>query len=135
MRKTRAEPRHKASVFAQKAARFAHAAATNAREEDWDPAVANAVNAVINLADALSVHYMGVRSASDSRFDALNLLASSDLPTEIKTPLRRHLEALLSVKGIAQYEGRLLGRVDAEKALSHMERAFQAAKSVQLGNG
>jgi HEPN domain-containing protein len=101
--KTRAEPRHKAAIFWQKADRFSNAAAMNAENEDWDPAVANAVNSVINLTDAVCVHYVGLRSAGDS---------------------------LLDMKGIAQYEGRLLDKNDADKALKAMGRAFEAVKPI-----
>ncbi len=133
--KTRSEPRHRATIYWQKSLRFAHAALTNSTQGDWDPAVANAVNAVINLTDALCVHYMGTRSASESHFDVLNLLASApDMAPDLRTALARHLESLLNVKGIAQYEGRLLGKVDAERALKHMDRAFQAAQAVATSN-
>lgn len=134
--KKRPEPRHKAVIYWQKAQRFAHAAQTNASQGDWDPAVANAVNATINLTDALCVHYMGARSASDSHFDVLGLLATvPDMPLALRTALTRHLEALLDVKGVAQYEGRLLSSQDAQRALQHMDRAFHAAAEIAKGEG
>lgn len=129
--KTRSEPRQKARIYWQKARRFAHAAATNALQADWDPAVANAANAVINLADALCVHYGGSRSASGSHFDVLNVLAAApDIAPMLRTLLSQHLEGLLNFKALAQYEGRLLEKTDADKALKHMERAFKAADEV-----
>lgn len=93
----------------------------------WDPAVANATNAVINLVDAVCVHYRGLRSAGASHHDALHVLSGvSELDPQTTTSLRKHLTGLLSVKSVAQYEGRLLDAPDAERALAHMDRAFGA---------
>lgn len=128
--KTRAEPRHKATIFWQKARRFADAAAANAAQAYWDPAVANAVNAAINLCDALCIHYAGLRSASQSHRDAMQVLDATEMSPSVRTTLRRHLESLLNLKGVAQYEGRLLDERDAAKALKHMDRAFDAASAV-----
>lgn len=133
--KTRAEDRSKAAIYWRKALRFAHAARTNAEQEDWDPAVANAVHAAINMTDAVVIHYVGLRSAGDSHFDALNLLPTTDMPADARTALARHLDALLSVKTLAQYEGRLLTQKDASNALKHMERAFEATAPVAKSSG
>lgn len=134
--KTRAEPRHNALTFWKKGQRFAHSATANAAAGDWDPAVANAVNAVINISDAICVHYMGVRSAGDSHHDAVNLLgAATDMSPEVRAALTRQLEALLNMKTIAQYEGRLLAEKDAEKALKAMTRAFEAVRPLAMNQG
>lgn len=133
--RTKAEPRSNAKVYWLKAMRFAHAARTNAGEGDWDPAVANAIQAVINCVDAVFVHYRGVRSSSGSHRDALNVLdGCAELGSAARNGLRKHLGALLSQKTFAQYEGRLLDREEAEAALAHLERAIASVKRVAQAN-
>lgn len=133
---TKAEPRANARLYWDKAMRFAHAAQTNTREGDWDPAVANAVNAIINIVDALCVSYRGLRSASGSHQDALNLLdACTEMDGPVRNSLRKHLGAVLSQKTFAQYDSRLMEEPDAAAAISHMERAITAAKPVARGHG
>lgn len=125
------EDRAKAGVYFRKAQRFSVAATANASERHWDPAVANAINSVINLVDALCVHYRGHRNSGDTHHDALPLLRSVDeIEPGARSQLERHLGALLSTKTLAQYEGRLLTAADADSALSHMERAFRAAREL-----
>lgn len=123
--RTRPEPRSNAGSYWKKSMRFAAAARTNAADGNWDPAVANAINAVINSVDALCVHYQGVRSASGSHQEALQLLdACQELAPSVREGLRRHLVALLSQKTFAQYDSRLMEEGDAEAALRHMDRAL-----------
>lgn len=134
--RTKPEPPANAKVYWQKANRFAHAAEANAKEENWDPAVANAINAVINAVDALCVHYRGLRSASGSHRDALQILDSCiELDSKDREVLRRHLSALLGQKTFAQYDGRLMDAQDAEAALSHMDRALAAAIPIARARG
>lgn len=116
-------------MYWQKAGRFADSARAAEGAGNWDPAAANAVNAVINLVDALCVHYRGQRSASDRHADAMGLLAGlGEVEAPVRSLLGRHLAALLSVKNLAQYEGRLVDASEARSALAHMERAFEAAR-------
>lgn len=125
------EPRERAVVYWRKAGRFARAARRNGAEGDWDPAVANAINAVINLADALCVHYRGERSAGEAHHEAIAVLGSvAELDPETRRALEDHLGALLDRKGLAQYEGRLLEKGDAEAAVRHLERAAKPARAL-----
>lgn len=134
--RTKPEAPANARVYWKKSSRFAHAAEANAREEDWDLAVANAINAVINAVDALCVHYRGLRSASGSHQDALQILDScTELDATIRETLRKHLSALLGQKTFAQYDGRLLANLDAEVAIGHMERALAAATRIAQAHG
>lgn len=89
------------------------------------------MNAVINLVDAVCVHYRGQRSATDRHADAMGILSGlSEVEPPVRSLLGRHLAALLSVKNLAQYEGRLVDASEARSAISHMERAFEAARKL-----
>lgn len=116
----------------KKALRFARAAHANHEAELWDPAIANATNALVNLVDALCVHYLGFRSASESHGDALNHFALvAEIDPDVRRRIAQHLERLLAVKNIAQYEGsRPLEGPDSKDALSHMERALELAQPI-----
>jgi hypothetical protein len=91
---------------------------------------------VINLVDAVCVHYIGTRSASEAHHDALEVLhGATGVDARVRDALGRHLGALLDVKSLAQYEGRLLEASDAQAAARHMDRAFQAAAPVAEAAG
>lgn len=129
--RVKSEDRSRAIVYFTKCERFADAARQNAHAQNWDPAAANAVNAIINLVDALCVHYQGQRNAGGSHHDALGLLRGlAELDAKTRAALDKHLGALLSVKSLAQYEGRLMGRMDTDDAISHMERALRAVREL-----
>lgn len=133
---TKTEPAARAGTYWQKAVRFADAARSCAEQQNWDPATANAINAIINLVDAACVHYMGQRSASGHHEDAVALLGqAADMDAEPRRRLGSHLQSALTKKNLAQYEGRLCTHGDARDALRHMERAFEAMRAVSEANG
>lgn len=132
----RPEPRSRAKMYWQKSQRFARAARSNAESGEWDPAVANAVNAVINLVDAVCVHYLGARAAGEAHNEAIAVLSqASEADADLRLSLGKHLSALLGVKSLAQYEGRLLEKHDAKRALAHMERSLRAAEELAERHG
>lgn len=93
--------------------------------------MSNAINSVINLVDAVCVHASGTRSASTNHGDAVRLLGGIEsLDTAIREALGERLAALLSAKNLAQSEGALIEKQEAEGALKEMDRAFAAAKPV-----
>jgi hypothetical protein len=131
--KTSKEAPHKAKVYWQKSQRYAKDA-QNATEPD--PIVSLAVNAVINLVDALCVQYGGERSAGDNHNDATRLLARLDaLDPKLREAIGKRLASLLSMKSLAQYEGELLTAKDAKDALLDMERAIAAVAEIAKKNG
>lgn len=127
----RTETRSKAPVYWRKAHRFARAAHQNAEAQEWDPALSNAIHALINAADAFCVHYRGERSAGDAHEDALDLLAGLDeLDAAARQGLGRHLGALLSRKNLAQYEGRLVEGREVQDALKHLDRGLDPVRGI-----
>lgn len=123
----KAEPPANARLYWNKATRFARSAQRNAEAEDWDPAVSSAIHALINVVDAVCVHYQGERNASDNHDEALAILGNvTELDPRIRESLRRHLGAVLAKKGAAEYESRLLERGEAEACLAHLRRAIQS---------
>lgn len=134
--KTAKEGPHKARVYWQKAQRYARAARANRDAGEHDPAMSNAVNAVINVVDALCVLHAGERSAGESHHDAVRLLNSlKGLDAKVRDGVGRRLSALLSVKGLAQYEGELVSERQADDALKDMDRALAAVADIARENG
>ncbi|MHB8585189.1 MAG: hypothetical protein ACYDDF_05055 [Thermoplasmatota archaeon] len=132
MRTTKEGP-HKAKIFWQKSQRFA-TAARSATEPD--PIVSLAINAIINLADALCVQHAGERSAGDNHHDALKILARLEtLDAKTRDAVGKRLAALLSMKSLAQYEGELLTTKHAKDAIQDMDRAFSAVTDIAKQNG
>lgn len=133
--KRRVEARGKAALYWAKGRRFARAAHMSHEERQWDPAVSMSVNAVINLVDAVCVHFSGARSASDAHDDALDVLEEAgDLDERVREALVRHLSFLLRIKYGAQYDGRLMTAHEADAALTHMDRAYAATEALAKGN-
>ena len=80
------------------------------------------------MADALATFYLAQRSASQDHAGTVELLGSIDVDPRELDRNKRHLSALLEVKGIAEYEERLLEESDARRTLEHCRRFRQWAK-------
>ncbi|MHB8604897.1 MAG: HEPN domain-containing protein [Thermoplasmatota archaeon] len=134
--KTRDESHSKAKTYWEKAQRFARAAREARDSANYDPALSSAINAVVNVVDAICVHYLGKRSASTNHEDALQVLQSIEpLDSSIKEQLRKRLGSLLSKKALAQYEAALVTRKEAEDGITDMDRAFTSVASFAKAQG
>lgn len=134
--KTAKEGPHKARTHWQKAQRYARAARANLESGEYDPAVSNAITAIINTVDAVCVLHSGIRSAGESHHESVRLLLSlKDVDPRVRDTLGTRLGALLSVKSLAQYEGELVSRGDAEAAIQNMDRALAAMTGVAKKHG
>ncbi len=80
------------------------------------------------MADALTVFYLGQRSASQDHREVLRLLDSVRLERGELNRNKRHLSNLLAAKNAAEYEDRLLSESDAINALEHCRRFCQWAR-------
>ncbi len=120
--RVRTVPRSKATNFARKSDQFLRSAEAAVERGDWDAAVSSAVHAGIAMADALTVFYLGRRSASQGHAGSLRLLESVSLQPQEIARNGRHLSSLLAAKTRAEYEGRLRSRSDPEEALEHARR-------------
>ncbi len=115
----------------EKAQRFRAQAEQNADQAGWDGAVSNAILSGIHIVDAVCLHYLRRRNASENHRDALRLLAQAkDLAADARDGLNRHVGALLSMKGFVQYSDSVATPNDAREALQHLDRAFRVARPV-----
>lgn len=114
--------------FLRKSDEFYRSAENALERGDWNAAVSHAVHASISMADALATFYLAQRSASQDHAGTVELLGSIDVDPRELDRNKRHLSALLEVKGIAEYEERLLEESDARRTLEHCRRFRQWAK-------
>lgn len=112
----------------RKSDEFLRSAESAMERGDWDSTVSNAAHACISTTDALTVFYLGQRSASQDHQEGLRLLASIDVGRGELDRNKRHVSALLEVKNRAEYEERLIVESDARSALEHCRRFRQWAK-------
>lgn len=86
------------------------------------PACGDAVHSVIAAGDALTIFFLGRRSAAQSHIDSIHLLkqvapADEDLGNQIT-----HYQRILGLKDSAEYGGGNVDRNDAESAVRGAER-------------
>lgn len=74
------------------------------------------------MADALSVFYLGKRSTAQEHEESVSLLFQTSIDRGEVDRAASHLGDLLKVKNLAEYEERLLGERDSERALKHLGR-------------
>lgn len=132
--KTRAEARHKARIYYQKALRYSSAARDNHDAGLHDPAMSNAIHAVINLVDAICIQVSGLRSSSGDHGDAVRLLAKSKVDPKVREAVGKRLISLLSVKHLAEHEGTLITPAQSAAAIKDLERALIAISSFARNN-
>ncbi len=96
----------------------------------WNAAVMNAVHCGINACDAVTVFTIGLRHAGDRHEDAIALLQSLNLDTEVLSSKTRQLSRLLGVKNAAEYEERLMTGRDAQEAATSAERLLHWAEEL-----
>lgn len=95
-----------AKRFLAKGEEFLQGAQASLREGRATSAGLLSIHAAISAGDALTAHFLGVRSRSQRHQDVLALL--SQLPLENKEGLARQVRRLLDDKNVVEYEGKLL---------------------------
>lgn len=118
----RSLPKTKYTNFVRKSEQFLRSSESAAERGDWDAAVSHAVHAGISMADALTVFYLGQRSASQDHGNILRLLDSIRLERGELDRNKRHLSKMLALKNRAEYEDRMLRESDAIHALEDCRR-------------
>ena len=92
-------------------------------KEDWNASAINAIHCAISAGDAICVHFLGKRHAGESHNDAVKLLNSLDTVCGDIKPNANRFMRLLKMKNMAEYEERLIYKIEAEKMLRNA-RAF-----------
>ncbi len=125
-RETVVVPKDEARAYLSKAEEFQRAAARSLAAGDPSAAGVLAIHAGISAVDAITIHFLGLRSAGQRDADAIALVAQTAHPR--KADLQRQLNELISGKKSVEYEGRRISTGDSEKMAKLSARIVDAAK-------
>lgn len=125
-RESEAVPKAEAAHYLAKAEEFQRGARRLLDSGERNAAGVLAVHAGITAADAMTIHFLGLRSAGQRHLDVLALLGQTTHPR--KAAVQRQLNELLDEKKSVEYEGRLISVGDAEKMVLLSSRIVEAAK-------
>jgi len=105
-----------------------HAAQNSFSNQEWNAATINAIHSCIAACDVMCVYFLGKRHAGENHDEVVNLFMTiKGGNEEIKTNANRILRTL-RIKNMAEYEERLVYRLEAEKVLKDCERFFEFVK-------
>lgn len=125
-RQTEAVPKAEAGRYLAKAEEFQRGARRLLEAGDRNAAGVLAIHAGITAADAITIHFLGLRSAGQRHLDVLALVAQTSHPR--KAAVQRQMNELLGEKKSVEYEGRLISVGDAEKMVLLSARIVEAAR-------
>lgn len=115
--------------FMKKAEECRRAAKESLSRGDWNAATVCAVQACISAGDALCTFSLGKRHAGERHVDLASLLLTIRPDDERYKKNALRLSRVLGIKGMAEYEERLVFRSEAEKALKDCERFMAFVES------
>jgi len=88
---------------------------------EWNASAINSIHAVIAMADAMCVYFLGRRHSGEDHNDAAGLFKSIKSDEETAVNANRIIR-VLRMKNMAEYEERLVSRSEADKILKDTER-------------
>jgi uncharacterized protein (UPF0332 family) len=106
-----------------------HAAKNSFEALEWNAATISAIHAVIAASDAMCIYFLGKRNAGESHNEAAGLFKTIKADDEGINTNANRIARILSIKGMAEYEERLIFRTEAEKILKDCERFLGYVKT------
>lgn len=109
-------------AYLKAALQYLESAQDNFARKRFIPACGDAVHSVIAASDALTIYFLGRRSAGQSHLDAIHLLkqvAPGDGELSHQTT---RFQRVLGLKDAAEYSGGKVDEKDAESAVRDAER-------------
>lgn len=125
--KTRDVPKAQCSNYLKRAEECLNASRTACEREDWNSSAINSIHAVISLADAMCVYFLGKRHSGENHNEAAKLFKSVKDDDDTATNTNR-ISRVLGMKNMAEYEERLVTRSEAQKMLQDAERLAEFVK-------
>ena len=119
--KTRDVPKAQYSNYLQRADECLTSARAACERKEWNASAINSIHAVISLADAMCVYFLGKRSASEDHNDSVKLFRSVKADDDTVMNANR-ISRVLRMKNMAEYEERLVTQSEADKILQDAER-------------
>ena len=125
--KTRDVPKAQYSNYLKRAEECLTAAQLTYEREEWNSSAINSIHAVISLADAMCVYFLGKRNSSENHNDVAGLFKSIKDDEDTNANANRIIR-VLRMKNMAEYEERLVSRSEADKILKDAERLAEFVK-------
>jgi HEPN domain-containing protein len=126
--RTRPATKEQAARYLSKAREFLRNGQRALAEGDESAAGLLAIHAGISACDALTAHFLGVRSAGQRHHEVLELLAKA--PIARKEALIKQLRRLLDEKNVVAYDDSKVSAGDAKELLEAAKRILDAAKDL-----
>lgn len=132
-RRTRTEKAGKEAAprFLQKAKEFLEEAKDAQARGRPNAAGVLAIHSGISACDALTAHFLGVRSASDRHHDVLGLI--EDLPLSNKSAISRQLRRLLDAKSSVEYDDQIMITGEEDDMLDAADRIVTSVRRALNG--
>lgn len=121
--KTRQEDKSAAKDFLKKAEDNHVQMLAALTTKNYNAAGTLAVQCAISSADAICVHYKGIRSISDDHFDVCDLVISVPIPDAKEKAVL--LKRVIGKKNLIQYERRNIYQSEAEDLVKATVRFYQ----------
>lgn len=121
--RTRPISKGKYAVYLRKAQEFLTSMNSAVQAGHWNAAGLNAAHTAIACADALLVFYAGLRSASESHSEVLELLRLYVKDENISSKITS-LGKILSAKHLAAYEDREILPAESQEIVKLAQRLF-----------
>ncbi len=122
--KTRDVPKSQYANYLKRAQECLIAAQLTCEREEWNSSAINSIHAVISLADAMCVYFLGKRHSGENHNDAAGLFKSIKDDEDTSANANRIIR-VLRMKNMAEYEERLVSRAEADKILKDAQRLFE----------
>lgn len=119
-----------AKAHLSKAQQFLLAAEVSLDGRLWDPAASNAILAGINAKDAMCLHLTGRTGKADNHQEAVRELKHAG---PVAAQNANHLQRLLSLKALAQYQSRSVSAAKAAKAVHWATEMVDSAAVIITG--
>lgn len=116
------------SNYFKKAEECYHASKNSFSLQEWNAAAINAIHACISACDAICIYYLGKRHSGESHNEAVSLFKTIKADDEEINTNAGRISRILSIKNLAEYEGRLVSKNEAEKLLKDCERFIEYIK-------
>jgi len=105
-----------------------HAAGSSFDAQELNAATINAIHSCIAACDAMCIYFLGKRNSGENHNEAVGLFKTIKADDEEISINSKRIARILSIKNLAEYEDRLVSRVEAEKVLKDCERFLEFVK-------
>jgi len=120
-------------IYLQKAREFHDEMVDALTNERWNAAGLNGIHCLITSCDALTVYFLGKRSASQRHEDVIKLINELDIDDKTKRDRLGQALSILQPKTRVEYEGELFTEKEAHTMAKRVERFYAWARGLLSG--